>query len=135
MMDDLSFLRQAIPSYADYADEDARHLADKQVRAIMGEALSVLRERLARLDRVVAERLDERIFACEFGDQEGIRAIDHLAFPQGVPASMHGADRAIVALAGETSAVTVAELAGFLDAIDAAFAARRHAIDALGKGT
>lgn len=134
-MDDLNFLRQAIPSYADYTDEDGRHLVDKQVRALMGEALSLLRERIGPLDRIVAEHLDERIFACEFGDQEGIRAIDHLAFPSGVPASIHGADRAIVALAGQASAASLAALPGFLDAIDAAFAARRHAIDALGRGT
>jgi len=135
IMDDLNYLREHLPAYADYADQAARHLVDKQVRATMGEALSVLRVRLTTLDRVLAERLNERIFACEFGDQEGIRAIDHIAYPTGIPTSIHAADRAIVALAERATTITAAALPGYLDAIDAAFAARRHAIDALTSGT
>lgn len=134
LMDDLTFLRDRLPAYADYTDEDARHLVDKQIRAHLGEALSELRERLGELERVVAERLNDRIFACEFGDQAGIRAIDHAVFPQGVPGSIHAADRAITALADEAEAMGVDGLDAYLDRLDAAFAQRRHVIDGLNSG-
>ena len=78
-MEGLVFLRERIPAYADYGDEDARHLVDKQVRAYVGEALSGLRERLEKeLAGAVAELLDRTLLMCEFSNQQLMRAGGYL---------------------------------------------------------
>jgi hypothetical protein len=104
-MTDLEFLRSRIPGYADYANADARHEVDKQIRAWLGEALSEVRERLEP-SGALAERLDGLILRCEFSDQRVIRAADHASFDPGLVDHVHELDRGIVAAADRIREVT-----------------------------
>jgi hypothetical protein len=97
-MTDLEYLRSRVPGYADYANADARHQVDKQIRAWLGEALSEVRERL-KPSGALAERLDALILRCEFSDQRVIRAADHATFDPGLVDRVHALDRAIVDVA------------------------------------
>jgi hypothetical protein len=104
-MTDLEYLRSRVPGYADYADADARHEVDKQIRAWLGEALSEVRERLEP-SGALAERLDGLILRCEFSDQRVIRAADHARFDSGLVDRVHALDREIVAVADRIREVT-----------------------------
>ena len=104
-MTDLEYLRSRVPGYADYANADARHEVDKQIRAWLGEALSEVRERLAP-SGALAERLDGLILRCEFSDQRVIRAADHATFDPGLVDRVHALDRAIVDVADRIREVT-----------------------------
>ena len=97
-MTDLEYLRGRVPGYADYANADARHEVDKQIRAWLGEALSEVRERL-QPSGALAERLDGLILRCEFSDQRVIRAADHASFDPELVDRVHALDRAIVDVA------------------------------------
>jgi hypothetical protein len=107
-MTDLEFLKSRIPGYADYANADARHEVDKQMRAFLGEALALDRERLAPAG-ALAERLDGIILRCEFSDQRVIRAADHARFDQQLIDRVHQLDREIVECADRIRALTSAE--------------------------
>jgi AraC-like DNA-binding protein len=114
-MTDLEFLQQRIAGYADYANMDARHQVDKQIRAYLGEALSEARERLKPTEALV-ERLDGLILRCEFSDQRVIKAADHARFDQPLVDRVHELDREIVECAGHIrEAATLDELAAQLD--------------------
>ena len=94
-MTDLEALQARIPGYADYADPNARHQVDKQIRAWLGEALSEARDRL-QPDGALVERLDGLLLRCEFSDQRVIRAADHARFDRGLTDHVHALDRRIV---------------------------------------
>lgn len=110
-MTDLEFLRSRVPRYADYANADARHEVDKQIRAWLGEALSEVRERL-RPSGALAERLDGLILRCEFSDQRVIRAADHARFDAGLVDHVHELDRGIVSAADQIREVTSEDALG-----------------------
>jgi hypothetical protein len=94
-MTDLELLRSRIPGYADYANTDARHEVDKQIRAWLGEAIAEARDRL-KPDGALAERLDGLLLRCEFTDLRVIRAADHARFDQELVDHVHALDRRIV---------------------------------------
>jgi len=94
-MTDLDLLKGRIPGYGDYADADARHQVDRQIRAWLGEALSEARDRL-KPGGALAERLDGLILRCEFSDYRVIRAADHARFGRELVDHVHALDRRIV---------------------------------------
>jgi hypothetical protein len=94
-MTDHEVLQARIPGYADYADPDARHQVDKQIRAWLGEALTEARDRL-KPDGALVERLDGLLLRCEFSDQRVIRAADHARFDRELVDHVHALDRRIV---------------------------------------
>ena len=94
-MTDLEYLQSRIRGYADYANVDARHQVDKQIRAFLGEALSDVRDRL-KPSGPLAERIDALILRCEFSDQRVIRAADHARFDPSLVDRVHELDREIV---------------------------------------
>lgn len=116
-MTDLEFIRQHIPSYADYGNESARHQVDKQIRAWLGEALSDGRTRLQPADGL-GERLDGMILRCEFSDQRVIRAADHARFDQRLVDRVHELDRQLIDVADRVrTATTTDELSVDLDEV------------------
>ncbi|HEY0381137.1 MAG TPA: hypothetical protein VGC72_02955 [Candidatus Elarobacter sp.] len=126
-MTDLEFLQSRIPGYADYANADARHQVDKQIRAWLGEALSAARDRLQPAG-ALADRLDGLLLRCEFTDLRVIRAADHAKFGPELVDRVHALDRRIVEVAGAIrAAASLEELAGALDdaarAVDERFGA------------
>jgi len=117
-MDDLSFLRVRIASYADYAHRDERHLVDKQVRAWVGEAIAVANERL-RPEGATAELADRVIFRCEFSDQAVIRAVDRGTFSDAPTVDrIHALDRALVETADGAATVDAEGFAALLARLD-----------------
>ena len=94
-MTDLELLQSRIPAYADYADPDARHQVDKQIRAWLGEAMAEARDRL-RPNGALADQLDGLIQRCEFSDYRVIRAADHARFDRELVDHVHALDRRIV---------------------------------------
>jgi hypothetical protein len=116
-MTDLEFLRERVPGYADYANADARHEADKQIRAFLGEALAVERERLTPAGPL-AERLDGIILRCEFSDQRVIKAADHATFDRYLIDRVHQLDRELVECAERIRALTSAD--GLSEELDTA---------------
>jgi hypothetical protein len=114
-MTDLEALQARIPGYADYANSDARHQVDKQIRAWLGEAISEARDRLQPADGLL-ERLDGLLLRCEFSDQRVIRAADHARFDQELVDHVHALDRRLVE-AGDAvrAARSLDELAKALD--------------------
>jgi len=130
-MDDLSFLRARIASYADYSDRDARHLVDKQVRAWAGEALAAARERLQPADPALAELADRVIWRCEFTDQRVIHAVDHGVFADpALVERIHALDREIVESVEGSDRLDTAAFAALLARIDQLFDARAAALEA-----
>ncbi len=130
-MDDLAFVRERIPAYGDYGDENSRHETDEYVRAYVGVRLSETRDRLeGQLDEATLKTLDELIVHCQFTDQAFIRWIDHARLePQTVAALVH-IDRELIELADRAEAVSAAELRALLEKMDIAFEQRREALPA-----
>jgi hypothetical protein len=114
-MTDLEYLKGRIADYADYADREARHHVDQQIRAWLGEALSAARDRLAP-DGPLAEQIDGLLLRCEFTDQRVVRVADHALFDQALIDRVHQLDREIVETADRIrAAASVEELATALD--------------------
>lgn len=128
-MDGLSFLKERIPAYADYGDEDARHLVDKQVRAYVGEALSTIRERLAAdLAETVAEQLEKTLLMCEFSNQQLIHMLDHAKLSNTEIEELHEVDHELIQIADRANAIEASKLDGYLAALTELFARRAQAV-------
>ena len=106
---DLDAIRARIPDYADYGDINARHQVDKQIRAVLGEALSAARDHF-RPEGGLGERLDGMILRCEFSDQRVIRASDRAHLDGATVDHIHALDRQLIESADRVRAV---------DAVDA----------------
>jgi hypothetical protein len=126
---DLDYLHSRIPAYADYSDEDARHLVDKQVRAYVGEALSVVRERLTPVvGPEQAERLEEVLMQCEFTDQKFVTKMDHAHLTDEDVEHLHVVDHALIEIADRSKSVELESLEGYLAEISDLFARRVKAV-------
>jgi len=129
LMDDMGFLRARIPAYADYGDEDARHLVDKQVRAYVGEALSSLRERHnSALAEELAEALERVLMMCEFTNQQLIAMLGHARLTEVMLSELHHVDHDLVRAADRAVEVEVAALEAYLEELDHLFARRAKAV-------
>lgn len=125
MMDELAFLRSRIPAYADYGDEDARHLVDKQVRAYVGEALSLLREQHgSQLEAEIAETLERVLLMCEFTNQQLVALIGHGRLNEIVLEQLHEVDHELITAADRAAEVSIAALEAYLTELDHLFARR-----------
>jgi hypothetical protein len=114
-MTDLEELHARIPGYADYGNEESRHEVDKQIRAYLGEALAVVRDRL-KPKGPLGDQLEGLILRCEFSDQRAIRAADHACFVPPLIDHVHALDLALVKVADRIrEAKTIDELGAELD--------------------
>lgn len=128
-MDGLSFLKDRIPAYADYGDEDARHLVDKQVRAYVGEALSTIRERLsANLAETVSEQLEKTLLMCEFSNQQLIHILDHAHLSNTEIEELHEVDHELIQTADRADAIEASKLDAYLSELTSLFARRAQAV-------
>ena len=126
---DLAYLRTRVPAYADYEDEDARHLVDKQVRAYVGEALSKLRERLGKsISGEQEEELENVLLMCEFTNQQFVHIIDHALLSNDDVEHLHTVDRELIEEAEKAGSIEPAALLDYLKAIAALFARRAKAV-------
>ena len=127
-MDDLGYLRSRIPAYADYDDEDGRHLVDKQVRAYVGEALSLLGTRLGELPDQLAAGLEKLVLMCEFTDQALMHVMDHAHFINGEVEHLHEVDHELISAADRAVEIEIAVLEQYLAEVEALFARRAKAV-------
>ncbi|MBV8150016.1 MAG: hypothetical protein JO101_11995 [Candidatus Eremiobacteraeota bacterium] len=127
-MDDLAFIRERIPAYADYPDEDARHLVDKQVRAWVGEALSRLRQRLGAVGPALSDRFERVLLLCEFTNQQFVRGMDHVHLSAGDLEHLHVVDRELIEAADRAAEVDQSSIEGFLGELEQLFARRAKAV-------
>jgi len=129
LMDGMAFLRSRIPAYADYGDEDARHLVDKQVRAYVGEALSLLRERHnAALAAGMADALERVLMMCEFTNQQLIAMLGHARLSDVALSELHHVDHDLIKTAARATEIEVALLEEYLEELDHLFARRAKAV-------
>lgn len=95
-MEYLDTIRAAIGNFAGYDGEEARRLADEQIRAFVGERLAALPapelEGMSQADRAAYDRL---LLRCEFINQRAFGAFNECATPDRV-ASVAASDAGIV---------------------------------------
>ena len=128
-MDQLAFLRERIPAYADYGDEDARHLVDRQVRAYVGEALSGLRERVwSALSESLAQQLERILMLCEFTNQQLMQALEHARLADAEFEELHEVDHELISTADRAMAIEVSMLDAYLEELKVLFARRAQAV-------
>jgi tetraacyldisaccharide-1-P 4'-kinase len=129
MMDQLAFLRERIPAYADYGDEEARHLVDRQVRAYVGEALSGLRERVwSALSESLAQQLERMLMLCEFTNQQLMHILDHARLADAEFEELHAVDHQLITTADRAVSIEVAMLDAYLEELTSLFARRAQAV-------
>ncbi|MBV8074499.1 MAG: hypothetical protein JO140_03640 [Candidatus Eremiobacteraeota bacterium] len=127
-MKDLEYLHERIPAYADYAEEDDRHLVDKQVRAYVGEALSTLRERLGTIAGGLEDRLEQVLMMCEFTNQQLMHVMDHAHFSGDEVELLHHVDHELIEIADRAAAIEHTALEDYLSQIEALFVRRAKAV-------
>lgn len=133
MTDDLSFVTERIPGYADYADERARSDSDMRVRAYVGERLADTQARLAgALDLETTKALEDVLLRCMFFDQIFVRKIEHARLDAAKISALVRSDRRLIELADRAVAVTATELRALVVDLDKQFEYRRSppAVDA-----
>jgi hypothetical protein len=129
LADGMTFLRSRIPAYADYGDEDARHLVDKQVRAYVGEALGLLRQRWSpMLAAELAERLERVLMMCEFTNQQLIAMLGHARLTDVALGELHEVDHDLISTADRAAEIDAEALEAYLIELDHLFARRAKAV-------
>ncbi len=129
LADGMTFLRSRIPAYADYGDEDARHLVDKQVRAYVGEALGLLRQRWSpALAAELAEQLERVLMMCEFTNQQLIAMLGHARLTDVALQELHEVDRDLISTADRAAEIDAEALEAYLVELDHLFARRAKAV-------
>jgi len=126
--EELVFLRSRIPAYADYGDEDARHLVDKQVRAYVGEALSLVRERATELSAEVSDLLERALLMCEFTNQQLIAHLGHARLSEIELEHLHEVDHELISTADRAAELEVMALDTYLSELHELFARRAKAV-------
>jgi hypothetical protein len=120
-MNDLEALRDRIPSYAGYADETSRHLADQQIRAWAGERLAKLDVRLALSKSDLAAKYERMLFACEFGDPALLLTLEKREFDEAELSEVYRIDRAIVEAALNLESAELPAVSEILDQLATLF--------------
>jgi hypothetical protein len=135
MSDDLQYIRDRIPTYRGYGDEDSRHDSDLRIRAILGESLSDARTRIP-LAPEQAAAYDAVLYECMFGDQNFVRAFQHAKLESTTVAALTASDRALVELEERINeASTAEELSGLVDELHERLSRRGDALhDAASNG-
>jgi hypothetical protein len=113
-------IQSLIPDYAGQGDTDARQRSDQQARALVGETLMAMRERLPS-DGSTA-RVDDLIERCEFGDPQVLIALeDERLNDAEIGALLEASDRDFVLAGHRLSEAEPAEVPGLIDGLAADF--------------
>ena len=127
--DDLAYVRERIPDYHGYVDEDARHDTDMKVRGYVGQILSEVEEKYAgQLDPTTLEAMQKAILHCQFTDYAFTRKIDHVDVEGALLVTLVGFDRKLLEAADRAEKAAPAELAPILQSIEDDFTGRRNAV-------
>jgi hypothetical protein len=123
-MGDLEALREEIPSYAGYEDDTTRPLADKQIRAWVGERLSLLDMRLGLADGPFSKEYEHLLRECEFSDPHAMRVLEERSFDANDLALLYTLDHRLVVAADRAESVDAATVAEYLAELEHLFASR-----------
>ncbi|HXP92196.1 MAG TPA: hypothetical protein VN905_01880 [Candidatus Binatia bacterium] len=127
-MSDLEAIREEIPSYAGYEDATIRPLADKQLRAWLGERLTLLDARLGLADGPLAKSYEHLLRECEFSDPHAVRALEEGDFDAGDLALLYTLDHRLIEGADRAESIDASNVAGYLQELEHLFASRNALI-------
>jgi hypothetical protein len=123
-MGDLEALREEIPSYAGYEDDETRPLADKQIRAWVGERLALLDARLNLSEGPFSKEYEHLLRECEFSDPHAMRALEERSFDADDLALLYTLDHRLVVAADRADSIDTANVAEYLAELEHLFASR-----------
>ncbi len=123
-MDAAAVLATKISAFAGYADQDARRLADEQVRSYLGEALALARTRLTGLAPELAARLNDAIMRAAFRNQLAFKVFEYQVLDGAKLERVAQNDLRLLELAERASQLDAAALPAFLDDVARAFDTR-----------
>ena len=129
MDDDFAYVRDRLPGYVPYGDEDALHDNDMRVRAYVGERLTSAQARVGALDAPLQATLDDVLMRCMFTDQVFVKNFEHAKLDGPLGAALVRSDRRLVTLGERADAIDSANesrFSGLLDEIGNQLAARRE---------
>ncbi len=128
-MNDLQFLRAAIPDFAGYDDETTRQLSDEQVRAIAGSALALLGSQESSFFKDgLQEQYERLLLRCGFANQASFKAIQHAALSAQQIQALEAADAQLVRVSQMAKQPDANTLAAYLENLEAALKARDDAM-------
>ncbi len=125
-MDPLAELRAKIPAFPGYATEDDRRRGDELVRSYLGEALALLRARLADLPEPGAARLGDLILRAGFRNQLAFKVFEYATLDGAKVDRVTRNDLRMIGLADRAANVDAVGLTAFLDEVVQAFDVRDH---------
>jgi hypothetical protein len=123
-MENLETLRTLIPTYAGYEDEDTRHLVDKQIRAWIGERISLLDVRLGLVNGPHAGAYERLLEECEFSDPHAMRELEQRDFDEDDLALLYTLDRRLIEAASRAESIEAAAAGTYLEELEHLFASR-----------
>ncbi|PZR58350.1 MAG: hypothetical protein DLM50_04365 [Candidatus Meridianibacter frigidus] len=125
MDDAFGAIKGRIADFAGYGDAPSRRASDEQVRAVLGEALALLRARHGEYFTAEDSALyDDLILQCAFMNQQVFKDFEYAALDDARKAEVAQCDRNLVDLAGRAGSVGADSLAGYLKELKTAFEQR-----------
>lgn len=132
-MDDLHYLRCAIPDFAGYEDETTRRLSDEQVRAVAGSALAQLGSPHADFFKDgLQEQYQGLLLKCGFANQAAFKHIQHAQLSNEQIQALEAADARLTRLLETAEQTAASNLQAYLDSVQAALKARDDAMMGVG---
>ncbi len=118
-MDATALLREKIPNFPGYGDEDARRLSDELVRAYAGELLANLQRRVEPPGNG-ADRLSKVLLRCEFANQVALKQYEHANLDPSKIEAVAMADLQMINIAEKSRNVDGFSIDAYLDQVEAA---------------
>ncbi len=128
-MNDLQYLRAAIPDFAGYEDETTRRLSDEQVRAVAGSALALLGSQQSDFFRDgLQEKYEGLLLKCGFANQAAVTALRQAALSGQQIQALEAADAQLVRVSELAKQTDASGLAAYLHDLEAALKVRDDAM-------
>lgn len=120
-MDDLQYLRCAIPDFAGYEDETTRRISDEQVRAVAGRALTQLSsQHVDSFKDGLQEQYQGLLLRCAFANQAAFKHIQHAQLSDQQIAALEAEDARLVRLSEMAEQTAASSLKDYLGKLEVA---------------
>jgi hypothetical protein len=127
-MDAIASITERIPQFAGYADLDGRRADDELVRSYLGEALSTLNSNHPDFFADRSDAYEDLIIRAGFMNQVAFHSFEYAKLDPSHLDAVAANDAALLDLADKAPAVAAGEVAGYIDALTAAFDRRDAAM-------
>jgi hypothetical protein len=131
-MGSIALLKEKIPDFAGYGEENLRRVSDEEVRSYLGEALAGLRVRLESLPAAAQTRIDDLVLRTGFANQHAFRAFEDGARTATDFDELLSADAAVVEVADRAASIGAEGIDAYLDEVTAALDRRDRVMLAYG---